>query len=88
MVFLHHTIQRRLDIVRQPIGQERQVHSILLVQTFYIMATTGLVLLVVPTPTTSGKSVSMVTSAPTPSATRTTVCAPAFQSRLRSPAKQ
>lgn len=78
-------VQQIPDIAEQLTGLELEVLTITqAVVPINIMATTGLVLLTAATPTTRGLSATMVASTTTSSSARTAVCAPAFQSTLRS----
>ena len=83
MVFQHQLIRQTLDAVRPLIGQEREALDVLQIST---MVTIGLVLLTAPTSPARGVSVIAVisTSTAVSSTIRTSVCAPAFQSILRS----
>ena len=84
MVSQHQEVQPTQDIAERLTGQEREVLIItqVVAPINNITAVTGLVLLAATTPTSRGMSTSMAAS--TSSAARTTVCVPAFQSRLRS----
>ena len=85
MVSQPQLVQQIPDIAELPIGLELEVLIITqVVVPINIMATTGLVLLTVATPTARGLSTTVATSTTTTSPTRTSVCAPAFQSTLRS----
>lgn len=84
--------QQTPDVAKQQTGQEQEGQLIILAVTLInITAIIGLVLLSATTPTTCGVSAAVATSstppattATTASNTRTAVCVPAFQSRLRS----
>ena len=85
MVSQHQQVQPTQDIAERLTGQEREVLAIAQVVILTnITAITGLVLLTAALPTTRGLSTTMVASTATSSASRTSVCVPAFQSRLRS----
>ena len=86
MVSQHQQVQPTQDIAERLTGQEREVLIITQVVTPInnIPAVTGLVLLTVAARTTRGMSTALVTSPATASSSRTAVCVPAFQSRLRS----